>query len=133
VQEALTRLGYRRPGTSISFLDGPTEEVILRIAADAEGHLCVKFHLYDSKGQTVAELEDVLRSSNGIHIQSDDGEMLLDLPAKEGENICYRLYNRKGELLTSSDGVSTKIGPCLRMEAFPRGGFPQGSRQAKPA
>jgi len=107
--------------------------VILKIAADTEGRLRVKFHLYDSKGCPVAESEEAPSAPNGIRINSQDGELLLDLPSEVGENICYRLYNCKGELLTSSDGVSTRIGPCLRMESFPRGGFPQGSRQPRPA
>ncbi len=107
--------------------------MILNIAADAEGHLQVKFHLYDSGGHTVAESGDASSFPSGIRVHSEEGELLLDLPGEIGENICYRLYNRKGELLTSSDGVSTRIGPCLRMESWPRGGVPQGSRQSRPA
>ena len=132
-REGPTRLGHRRPGTSISFLDGPTGEVILKIAADAEGRLLVKFHLYDSHGHPVAESDDVCTSPNGLRVHSEDGELLLDLPADIEKSICYQLYNQKGELLTSSDGASTRIGPCLRMESWPRGGFPQASRQPRSA
>jgi hypothetical protein len=107
--------------------------VILSIASDAEGRLRVNFHLYDSSGRPVAESGDTSSFPAGIRVLSEEGELLLDLPAKTGENIRYRLYNRKGELLTNSDGVSTRIGPCLRMESWPRGGASQGSRQPRPA
>jgi len=107
--------------------------VILSIASDAEGNLRVEFHLYDSSGRPVAESGETSTFPAGIRVHSADGELLLELPAKTGENICYRLYNRKGELLTSSDGVSTRIGPCLRMESWPRSGAPQGSRQPRSA
>jgi hypothetical protein len=107
--------------------------VILNIAADTDGHLRVKFNLYDSSGHPVAESGEASSFPAGVRVHSEEGELLLDLPAKIGENILYRLYNRKGELLTSSDGVSTRIGPCLRMESWPRGGVPQGSRQPRPA
>ena len=132
-QEGFTRLGHRRPGTSISFLDGPTGEVILKIASDAEGCLRIKFCLYDSKGRPAGESDESASFPRGVRIHSEDGELLLDLPAEAGENIRYRLYSRRGDLLTSSDGVSTRIGPCLRMESSPRSGMPQGSRQPRPA
>jgi hypothetical protein len=111
-------------------LDAPTGELILRIGADAEGRLHVTFHLYDSKGHPTAESEDT-SGSNGICVHAPDGELLLELPSVMGENIRYRLYNRNGQLLTSSDGVSTQIGPCLRMESLPRG-VHHGSRQPRP-
>jgi hypothetical protein len=107
--------------------------VILKITSDAEGHPHIKFHLYDSRGNTAAECGDASSFPVGTRVYSEEGELLLDLPAVIGENIRYRLYNCKGELLTSSDGVSTKIGPCLRMESWPRSGFPQSSRQPHPA
>jgi len=123
------RLELRHPGTSISFLDGPTGELILRIGSDEEGRLRIQFHLYDSEGRTIAESDDAVAFPEGVRVQAADGELLLDLPAEMGENICYHLYNRKGELLTSSDGVSTRIGPCLRMESWPRGGRHYATRQ----
>lgn len=107
--------------------------MILNIGSDADGCLQIKFHLYDSKGHPAAESGDSSRFPGGIRVHSEDGELLLDLPAEPGENIRYRLYNRNGDLLTSSDGVSTRIGPCLRMEAWPRGGVSQASRQRRPA
>jgi hypothetical protein len=107
--------------------------VILSIASDDAGRLRVGFHLYDSSGHPVAESGDTSSYPAGIRIRSEEGELLLELPAKTGENIRYRLYNRRGELLTSSDGVFTRIGPCLRMESWPRSGAPQGSRQPRPA
>jgi hypothetical protein len=123
------RLGLRHPGTSISFLDGPTGELILRIGSDEEGCMRVTFHLYDSEGHSIAESGDAAGFPEGVRVQAADGELLLDLPAEIGENICYHLYNRNGDLLTSSDGVSTRIGPCLRMESWPRGGTHHPPRQ----
>lgn len=127
------RLGHRRPGTSISFLDGPTGEVILNISSDAEGCLRIKFCLYDSSGHPAADSGDSFSFPGGVTVHSADGELLLELPAETGKNIRYRLYSRRGDLLTSSDGVSTRIGPCLRMESTPRGGMAQGSRQPRSA
>ena len=107
--------------------------MILNIASDSEGCVRIRFCLYDSKGHPAAESGDSASFPRGVTILSEDGELLLDLPAEAGENIRYRLYNRKGDLLTSSDGVSTRIGPCLRMESSPRGGIAHGSRNPRPA
>lgn len=107
--------------------------MILSIASDEEGRLGVSFNLYDSRGRPVAESDGTSNYPAGIRVHSEEGELLLDLPAKTGENIHYRLYNRKGELLTSSDGLSTRIGPCLRMESRPRNGAPRGSSQPRTA
>ena len=107
--------------------------MILNIAVDSEGCPQVRFRLYDSNGRLVAESGETSTFPEGVRISSEEGELLLDLPAGIGENIRYRLYNHVGELLTSSDGASTRIGPCLRMESWPRVGVHQGSRQPRPA
>lgn len=113
------RLGHRRLGTSVAFVDAPTGEVILNIGLDADGRFLIYFHLYDSGGCPAAESGGISPFPDGIRVHSRDGEMLLDLPAELDANIQYRLYNRDGQLLTSSDGVCTRIEPCLRMEAWP--------------
>lgn len=116
------RLGLRRLGTSISFVDAPSGEIILKIAVSADGRFLICFHLYDSSGCPAAESVGISPFPHGLRVRSSDGELLLDLPAALDADIRYRLYNRSGQLLTSSDGVCTRVGPCLRMEAWPRRG-----------
>ena len=43
--------------------------------------------------------------------------MLLDVPTEPDAHVQYCLYNQNGVLLTSSNGVSTRIQALLRMEA----------------
>ena len=116
------RLGHRSLGTSISFVDAPSDETILKIGLDVDGAFLICFQLYDSGGCPAGESEGVSPFPDGVRIDSTDGEMLLNLPAELDANIQYHLYNRSGELLTSSDGRCTTIGPCLRMETWPRRG-----------
>jgi hypothetical protein len=91
--------------------------VHLRVGLDDDGRPFVHFRLYDSSGRLVAESGGVDSFPDGLKVHSGDGELLLDLPAESEAHIQYRLYNRKGELLTSSNGRSTKIRALLRMEA----------------
>ena len=114
-------------------MDAPTGEVILDIGSDATGTLQIKFRLYDSKGCPAGESGDASCFPGGIRVISQEGELLLELPSEPNGNIIYHLYNRNGDLLTSSDGVSTKIGPCLRMESWPRAGASAASRRPRPA
>jgi hypothetical protein len=130
VWEGLTRIGHRRPGTSIAFEDAPTGEVLLRVGLDEDGCPFVYFRLYDSSGCLAAESGGVKSFPSGLKIHSGDGELLLDVPAEPDAHIQYRLYNRNGVLLTCSDGVSTKIRALLRMEAGGPKGPGAGSRRA---
>ena len=114
-------------------MDAPTGEVILNIALDAEGGLLVHFHLYDCDGRPAGESGEASSYPGGLSIHSRGGELLLELPAELDENIRYRLYNSRGDLLTSSDGIATRIGPCLRMESWPRAGAGPSSRYPRPA
>ena len=114
-------------------MDAPTGEVILNIALDAEGGLLVNFHLYDCDGRPAGESGEASSYPGGLSIHSRGGELLLELPAELDENIRYRLYNSRGDLLTSSDGIATRIGPCLRMESWPRAGAGPSSRYPRPA
>lgn len=98
-------------------MDAPTEEVLLRAGLDEEGRPFIYFRLYDSSGCLVAESGGLESFPDGLEIHSGNGELLLDVPAEPDAHIQYRLYNRNGELLTCSDGVSTKIRSLLRMEA----------------
>jgi hypothetical protein len=114
-------------------MDAPTGEVILNIGLDADGRFLIYFHLYDSTGCPAAESGGISPFPDGVRIHSRDGELLLNLPPELDANIQYRLYNRKGELLTSSDGVRTRIEPCLRIEAWPCRGTASNFLNRRPA
>jgi hypothetical protein len=114
-------------------VDAPTGEVILNIGLDADGCFLIYFHLYDSQGHPAAESSGISPFPDGVRVDSRDGETLLDMRAELDANIQYRLYNRNGQLLTSSDGVCTRIEPCLRMEAWPRQGAASNSPKRQPA
>jgi len=110
------KYGDRRPGTSTSFLDAVSSERILHVASDEDGRHLMAFHLYDSSGSFVAETEGLEHHPDGVTIQSSSGEVLLAVPENEKDSIQYRLYNRNGNLLTTSDGARTMIYQLLRME-----------------
>ena len=95
--------------------------MILSIAVDGEGHCVVCYQLYDCNGEVAAASAGTSPFPEGLRINSAGGELLLDLPAEHDASMQYRLYNNRGELLTSSDGKATSIGPCLRMETPNRG------------
>lgn len=120
-------LSERRPNTAISFIDAASDEVILKAISDARCQLSWEYHLYDSTGRLAAESEATPRAS-GLTVTADDGEILLHLPAELGSSIHYRLYNRAGFLMTSSDGKRTQIFGFLRMESA----LPPKSTPAKP-
>jgi hypothetical protein len=111
-------------------VDGPTGEVHLRVGLDEDGRPFVRFRLYDSSGRLAAESGGFESFPSGLTIRSGDGELLLDIPAEPDSHIQYRLYNRNGELLTCSNGVSTKIRALLRMEAGGPKASGAGTRRA---
>jgi hypothetical protein len=111
------RLRNRRPGTSVAFVDAATDEVILEVTSDKEGRPSVYFRLYDSTGCLAAESAEAKSQPASVTIHSRDGELLLDVPVDPASPFLYRLYNSRGVLLTSSDGIRTKIRPLLRMVA----------------
>ena len=82
---------------------------------DQDGVVRIAFHLYDSKGSLVAQSRGLQRFPNGVTVRCDAGELLLAVPEHADKPIRYRLYNRQGSLLTSSDGDRTKIYGLLRM------------------
>lgn len=110
------RAGHTRPGLSADFIDTSTEEVLLRVACSADGQALIAYHLYDARGQLVAETEDFTRFPGGVRVVAPDGDVLLNVPPPPEEQLSYRLYNRQGRLLTCSDGQRTQIYSFLRME-----------------
>ena len=73
-------------------------------------------------GRPVAQSGAASSFPGGLKVRTADGELLLEIPDAPDIPLQYRLYNRNGDLLTCSDGISTKIEPCLRMETRPQGG-----------
>ncbi len=110
------RLANRRPNTAIVFIDQPSGEVLLRVAAGSDGSLRFEFHLYDASGMLIAETPGLESFPQGLAIESPHGETLLNT-ANEAGVVHYRLYNRDGALLTCSDGIRTQIFPFLRIES----------------
>jgi hypothetical protein len=111
-------------------MDAPTGEVLLRVGLDEDGCPFIRFRLYDSSGCLAAESGGIETFPSGLMIHSGDGELLLDVPAQPDSHIQYRLYNRNGEFLTCSNGVSTKIRALLRMEAVGSKAPGAGTRRA---
>lgn len=65
----------------------------------------------------MADSGGVLPLAAAIHIEGPGQELLLNVPYDENEAVSYRLYSRKGVLITASDGAHTYIFAYLRMEA----------------
>ena len=118
--EGDVKFGNRRPGTSTSFVDALTQENILQLASDVDGLHLMAFRLYDSRGSFVAESDGLQHYPDGLTVRSSRGESLLVVPPDSNKRIQYRLYNRTGNLLTSSNGVRTMIYQLLRMEGVDR-------------
>lgn len=110
------RLEGRKPGNVTLFIDGSSEEVVLRIQIDDAGRPLIGFRLYDSQGQLVKDSNEPQAFPEGLNVTSPDGEVLLDLPAGHQGDIAYKLYSRGGHLLTLSDGLRTQVFSYLRME-----------------
>jgi hypothetical protein len=111
------RLGKRRAGTSTAFIDAIDNEVLLMFSADPDGNTLVSFCLYDAHGGLVADSDGPHFYPEGLTIHSVDGDLLLEIPTEPDAIVRYRLFNRSGQLLTSSDGARTQIFGFLRMEA----------------
>jgi hypothetical protein len=102
------RLGHRA-GNSISFIDSFSEETILKVESLVENKDLFTYHLYDNTGSLVAEVESVSAMPDGIEVRTTEGELLLQVTPELGTAINYRLYSRKGALITCSDGERTQI------------------------
>jgi len=87
------------------------------VVSDEQGEVFITFRLYDARGRLVASSAGLEPAAAGRSVRGSDGELLLDVPIDIDAPIRYRLYNRDGLLLTSSDGERTKIYGLLRMEA----------------
>jgi hypothetical protein len=120
--EGDVKFGTRRPGTSTTFVDAFSQEPLLQLASDEHGQHLMAYHLYDSAGSLVDESDGLAHYPDGVTIRSNGGagEVLLSVPADTNDAICYRLYNCNGNLLTSSDGIRTRIYQLLRMEGVGR-------------
>lgn len=110
------RLGGRRIGTSISFVDSSTEEVLLELSASEDGTTLVAYHLYDAAGSLVSDSNGRQKFPSGLTLRDGTEEVLLQLPDDPSGAITYRLYNAKGGLLTYSDGMHTQIFGGLRLD-----------------
>jgi hypothetical protein len=102
------RLGHRA-GSSLSFIDSFSEETILKVEAESENKDLFSYHLYDGAGALVAEVEAISAMPDGIEVRTPEGELLLRVSPALGAAITYRLYSRKGALITCSDGARTQI------------------------
>ena len=109
------KLGARKPGTSTSFVDSATDEVLLQFSWDADGIRHLAYHLYDADGSLVADSGGVL-PLEAVNIEGREQELLLNVPQDQNAPVRYRLYSRRGVLITSSDGARTQIYSYLKME-----------------
>jgi hypothetical protein len=110
------KLGGRRAGSITLFIDTASDEVVLKIQTDENGRPLVAFKLYDSYGQLVVDSPEPRAFPEGLCINSPDNEVLLQLPADQQGPISYKLYSRKGTLLTHSNGERTRVFASLRMD-----------------
>jgi hypothetical protein len=110
------RLGGRRPGASVAFVDTANEEVLLEIAAGENGLPLIAFHLYDASGALVADSHGRQTFPEGLQVRGGTEEVLLLLPTSPEESIHYRIYSSAGRLLACSDGARTQIFGGLRMD-----------------
>lgn len=109
------KLGWKRPGSSTSFVDSAKDEPLLQFTWEEGGRIRVAYHLYDASGVLVADSGGLLPLA-AVSVTSAEGELLLDIPADPDQHVRYRLYNADGRLLTCSDGCRTEIFGFLRME-----------------
>ena len=110
------KLDTRKAGTSTAFVDVGSGEVLLHFLWDSAGIGHVAYHIYDCRGQLIAD-SGGLCALEPLRVVGPDDEVLLELPTKLDEHVHYRLYNQDGKLLTASDGSHTSIFPFLRMES----------------
>ena len=125
------RLGHRA-GSSISFIDSFSEETVLKVEAASENKDLFSYHLYDSTGTLVAEVEAVSAMPDGLEVRTTGGEVLLHVSPELGSVINYRLYSRKGALITCSDGARTQIFGGLQIVGNRTHGRPP-TRRIEPA
>ena len=111
------RLGGRRPGTCVAFVDTTTDEVLLEVAAADDGRPLIAFHLYDAAGTLVSDSNGRQSFPTGLVLQGCNDEVVLRLPLSPDGDIHYRIYSSTGRLLTCSDGARTQIFGGLRMDS----------------
>jgi hypothetical protein len=108
------KLALKRPGLSTTFADSVQDEDLLRFHWHEDGSITMSFRLYDALGTLVVDSGGAIPAV-ATRICASTGEVLLDIPVDPEQHISYRLYNRTGSLLTSSDGTRTHIFGFLRM------------------
>jgi hypothetical protein len=108
-------------------MDSATGESLLEVASDENGVLLLAYHLYDARGRLVADSNGFQHFPDDLTIRCGEGEQLLHVPRDLTASVHYRLYNSGALLLTSSDGVRTKILPYLRMDGVAHNWTPPDS------
>jgi hypothetical protein len=110
------KLGGHRPGSLTAFVDGASGEVLLQIAADANGEPRVAYRIFDCDGNLVDDSDGFQTFPEGLRLVSAAQELLLQIPPEPSGDIQYRIYSPAGRLLTCSDGSRTQILNGLRIE-----------------
>jgi hypothetical protein len=110
------RLEGRRAGVGTSFVDAFSEDVVLQVITQDDGITRISFDLYDCRGGAVASSDGLQTYAEGIEIRDALNELLLLIPVEPDGNIEYRLYSRRGTLLTCSDGARTQLFGGIRLE-----------------
>jgi hypothetical protein len=117
-----------RAGSSISFVDSFSDEILLKLEAELENGDLFSYRLYDKMGALIANVDGVSAVPDGIQIRSSEGELLLGVSPEIGSGIVYRLYSRTGALITCSDGMRTQVFGGLLMIGKP-GSFVRQTRR----
>ena len=110
------RLGGRRPGTQLFFIDAFTDDILLHVVMGPDGLPSVAFHLYGSNGECVADSDGLRTFPEGTEVRDPVEEVLLFIPADPTASIEYRLYSSRGTLLTCSDGKRTQLFGGIRVD-----------------
>jgi hypothetical protein len=111
------RLGGRKPGTLTSFVDAISEDVLLQVTTTETGDTLVSYRLYDATGACIATSQGLECFAKGCEVRDSLDELLLLVPTQQADNFEYRLYSRRGTLLTTSDGKRTQLFSGIRIES----------------
>ncbi len=120
--------GNRRPGVTTAFIDPSSGETLLAVRTNAAGQHSVLFRLSDCTGAVVADSDGFAPYEGVLVIMGDRQKLLLRLPEDPSGVVSYCLYNRRGDLLTESDGARTKLYRGVQMQASVEATEPGGRR-----
>jgi hypothetical protein len=73
-----------RAGSSISFVDSFSDEILLKLEAELENGDLFSYRLYDKMGALIANVDGVSAVPDGIQIRSSEGELLLGVSPEIG-------------------------------------------------